>query len=429
MKTSRWPSGRLMIAGCAAAAICAVPLFLLARHAANGETTGMAGEGQYLTTLGPKEGRGQKADAGASARHLDDRLQPALHGKIRTQTVEAVTRHATLRMTASLEADEKSDVGSNAQGNVWQTCVDRGSFVKKGDLLVQLDSRDAQYALDEGVEAVEQLRVRLGLDEAKEFRVDAVPEVEAAKLALDLAQRTLRRCERLEKENAIALEAFDQAETDYRSAVQRHLLAVLQAKQLYRSYRAAMTHVVTLQKGVEDCSLRAPFDGWVAERDISVGERVIAMFPGAKLVTVLRIDPLRLVLPVPQQAMAYVHLGQGVTFQADAFPGKTFRGTVRYVTPAVTAEGRSLVVEAVVPNPHAVLRPGTFVTAELELDAQQTDLFRRISSCRARRSATGATWPRSSSCATESCGNGSFPWAPCSRTALWSWRGSRRARA
>ena len=89
----------------------------------------------------------------------------------------------------------------------------------------------------------------------------------------------------------------------------------------------------------------------------------------------LRIDPLRLSLTVPQQEMARIKAGQTVTFQTDAFPGKTFTGTVRYITPAGDRDNRSLCVEAVVPNPGAVLRPGLFVTAELHLDEQQTELF------------------------------------------------------
>jgi membrane fusion protein (multidrug efflux system) len=152
-------------------------------------------------------------------------------------------------------------------------------------------------------------------------------------------------------------------------------LALLQAKQWYQSYRSATTHLVTLRKAVDDCSIRAPFDGWVAERNVSVGERVIAIFPGAKLVTMLRIDPLRLSLTVPEQEMAAVKAGQTVTFRTDAFPGRTFQGTVRYITPQLISDSRSLCVEAVVPNTGAVLRPGLFVTAELHLDQRQTELY------------------------------------------------------
>jgi membrane fusion protein (multidrug efflux system) len=280
-----------------------------------------------------------------------------------------------LRLTGSLAADERSEVGCNVGGIVLKTYVERGSIVKQGDLLVQLDPRDNQYALDEGQNAVEELRVRLGLDEAKDFHVEKVPEVESATLALQLAERNYRRAESLMKRNAIALSDFDALETDYHSAVHRQRLAVLQAKQLYRSYRSAVTHLTTLRKALEDCSIRAPFDGWVTERGCSLGERVIAIFPGAKLVTMMRIDPLRLSLTVPQQEVSQLKAGQTVTFETDAFAGRKFTGTVRYITPAVTSDSRSLCVEAMVPNPGAVLYPGLFVTAELQLEKQQTELY------------------------------------------------------
>jgi membrane fusion protein (multidrug efflux system) len=213
------------------------------------------------------------------------------------------------------------------------------------------------------------------LDESKEFHVDAIPEVESAKLAMLLAERNYRRGESLKKQNAIALSDADQMETDYQSAVHRYHLAVFVAKQLYQNYRQATVHLVSLRKAVDDCTIRAPFDGWVASRDIAAGERVIAMFPGAKLVTVLRIDPLRLSLTVPQQEMSKIKIGQTVTFQTDAFPGETFTARVRYITPLVTSENRSLVVEAVAPNHDRRLLPGLFVTAELQLDKRVTDLY------------------------------------------------------
>jgi membrane fusion protein, multidrug efflux system len=321
-----------------------------------------------------------RADAAPTAETIHPKTamrsaSPANKIALRKQPVEAVVRNLTLRLTGSLAADDKSEVGSNAAGNVAETRVDRGSFVKKGDVLVQIDPRDAQNALDEGINVTEELRVRLGLDEAKEFRVEDVPEVAAAKITMDLAERCFHRAESLKKTNAIALESYDQAVTEYNSARQRYYLTRRVAKQLDRSYRSAVTHLVTLRKAVDDCTIRAPMDGWVAERNISVGERIIAMFPGAKLVTLLRIDPLRLMLTVPQQDMAQIKVGQSVSFQTDAFPGKHFTGTVRYISPAVTADNRSLHVEALVPNPQAELLPGLFATAELQLEKKQTELY------------------------------------------------------
>ena len=299
----------LLLGGSCAVLAATAVIFWQARRSAEAAPTA---EKTYIKGIGPRE----KAAAVAAR-------------EVRKQPVEAVQRNLTLRLTGSLSADEKSEVGSNAAGNVSETRVERGSFVKKGDVLVQIDPRDAQNALEEGMNIVEELRVRLGLDESQEFRVDEVPEVEAAKLAMDMAERTFRRSEALKKQNAVALESYDQADTEYHSAVHRYHLARRMAKQLYRNYRSAVTHLVTLRKAVDDCTIRAPMEGWVAERNISVGERIIAMFPGAKLVTLLRIDPLRLALTVPQQEMAQIKPGQTVTFQTDAFPGRQFTGTVR----------------------------------------------------------------------------------------------------
>jgi membrane fusion protein (multidrug efflux system) len=357
MMTLRLPGKRLLLLGgsCAVFAAAAV-IFWQSRRSAEAAP---AAETTYFESIGPHATPQTKAVA----------------RDLRTQPVEAVVRNLTLRLTGSLTADEKSEVGSNAMGNVSETRVERGSFVKKGDVLVQIDPRDAQNALDEGINAAEELRVRLGLDEAQEFCVDDVPEVEAAKVAMDLAERCFHRAEGLKKENAVALESYDQSASDYHAAVQRYYLARRMAKQLHRSYQSAVTHLATLRKAVDDCTIRAPMDGYVAERDISVGERIIALFPGAKLVTLLRIDPLRLALTVPQQDMAQIKVGQSVTFQTDAFPGRQFTAAVRYISPAVTADNRSLCVEAVVPNPKAELLPGLFAVAELQLDKKQTELY------------------------------------------------------
>ena len=189
--------------------------------------------------------------------------------------------------------------------------------------------------------------------------------------------------------------------------MQRYYLARRLAKQLNRSYRSAVTHLVTLRKAVDDCTIRAPMDGWVAERNISVGERIIAMFPGAKLVTLLRIDPLRLTLTVPQQDMAQIKIGQTVTFRTDAFPGRQFTGAVRYISPAVTADNRSLCVEAVVPNPQGRVVARAVCHRRVAV-GQEAD---RAVRARRRPFATAATWPPCSWFAAARSASRSSRWA------------------
>ncbi len=82
----------------------------------------------------------------------------------------------------------------------------------------------------------------------------------------------------------------------------------------------------------------------------------------------LRTNPLRVQLTVPEQYSADVAVGRSVSFAVDASPGQKFTGRMRYVSPALEANSRTLVVEAVVPNDAGALKPGSFATASIEQD-------------------------------------------------------------
>jgi RND family efflux transporter MFP subunit len=87
---------------------------------------------------------------------------------------------------------------------------------------------------------------------------------------------------------------------------------------------------------------------------------------------VVRVDPLRVELTVPEQFVSVVGVGRPVALQVDAYPGRTFTGHVRFISPALNASTRALVVEAMVPNPSGDLKPGFFATAQIE-QAEKSD--------------------------------------------------------
>jgi membrane fusion protein, multidrug efflux system len=116
-------------------------------------------------------------------------------------------------------------------------------------------------------------------------------------------------------------------------------------------------------KSMADTAVRAPFDGLVAERAVSVGDYVTK---GARVATVVSIDPLRVELTVPEQAIAQIKVGQPVKLTVDAYPGEQFTGTVRFVSPSLRIDQRALTVEAVAPNKDGRLKPGLFATALIQ---------------------------------------------------------------
>jgi RND family efflux transporter MFP subunit len=124
--------------------------------------------------------------------------------------------------------------------------------------------------------------------------------------------------------------------------------------------------VTLARKAMADTAVRAPFAGLVAERLVSVGDYVTR---GTRVATVVKIDPLRVELTVPEQSMALVKAGQPVRLSVDAYPGEQFAATVRFVSPALRSDQRALTVEAVAPNRDGRLKPGLFVTASIQQGA------------------------------------------------------------
>lgn len=292
--------------------------------------------------------------------------------------VDVVQENGQVRLTGSLLADEQSEVASRAGGIVESILVDRGSVVRKGDVLVKLDSVNARNALAEGLASVQELAVRLGIRNPEDrFDPAQQPEVKSAKAALDLAEVTFKRNADLHARRVIATAEFDRAKSDYESARQHYEQAWHQAAQLYQSYRTALVRLRSLRQAVEDTVVTAPFDGLVAEKHVAPGEMLGGAGGGAgsRVVTLLRIDPLRLMITVPARHITQVRPGQQVRFQVDALPGQTFTATVTRVSPALEAESRSLTVEARVDNPDRQLRPGMFATAQLLLPQQKPSLY------------------------------------------------------
>ena len=266
-------------------------------------------------------------------------------------------------------ADERSSVASNTSGIAAEVRVDRGSLVRKDDVLVQIDPTDAKNKLAEGQAMLDELKARLGIDEnIDNFNPEDEPEVRLAKASADLAAVEPQAGQGPVRQEG-HLDRGLRSDAD-RVRVGRAALspgAVPDQARRIRSAGRPRSSWRFWRRRVADTTIRAPFDGWVAEKLVAVGEQISSGMQATKVVTLVRIDPLRLSLTVPQQDIGRIQPGQTVRFHVDSFPDRTFEATVRFIAPVVTNDTRSMVVEAVAPNPDGALRPGLFATAELEL--------------------------------------------------------------
>jgi len=144
-----------------------------------------------------------------------------------------------------------------------------------------------------------------------------------------------------------------------------------QMRNLFQQLQAQKARVAMVHKALQDTVIRAPFSGLISEKYANVGSYAKK---GEKLLTLVRVDPLRIELIIPEVAVAAIRKGQKVSFAVQSYPDRQFIGTIAYVGPALRADSRALVVEAIVPNGNGMLQPGLFATARIELPASRRTL-------------------------------------------------------
>lgn len=279
--------------------------------------------------------------------------------------VAAIERPITrfLRVTGTLAAEEEAEVAAEVQGRVIATPVERGTRVTEKSDLIRIAPAEATAQAAEAEANAAQIEGRLGLSGGSPFDIERVPEVANAKANLDLAQSDFERTRMLFDRKLLSQAEFDQRSAQAEVARRQYDIARNAAVQQYQALLAARARASLAQKALADTVVRAPFSGVVGQRLVSVGDYVTR---GTKVASVLRTNPLRVELTVPEQYSAEVAVGRAVSFEVDASPGKTFTGQVRYVSPALEASSRALIVEAVVPNADGMLKPGSFATARIE---------------------------------------------------------------
>jgi RND family efflux transporter MFP subunit len=266
--------------------------------------------------------------------------------------------------TGTLAADEQVVLGTKVAGRVAELAVDLGSRVRQGDTVARLDPTDAKLRVDQALAALQQARVRLGLPaEGTDDRV--VPEetslVRQAHAVLEEARLTQDRTQRLWQEGGIARAQLDAAVAALAVAEGRYQDALEEVRTRQALLLQRRSEVALARQQLADTVITAPIDGAVSERRTAVGE---FLAPGAPVVTLVKLHPLRLRLAVPERDAGAVRIGQAVRVAVEGASREAI-GRVARVSPAISEQNRTLLVEAEVNNEDASLRPGAFAQADI----------------------------------------------------------------
>ncbi len=278
--------------------------------------------------------------------------------------------------TGSLAGDQQTDVAPQTSGKVVAVGVDIGTYVKRGQMLVRLDDAELKLRVDQAAAQLEQTKAavrqaeeKIGLRPAQAFDPNRVAEVAAAKVAFDLAEKNLRRAEKLIESGDVSRSFYDEQRARRDQLKEQYDVALAQARQNYAGVDVARTNVANAEaqlalarKNLSYANIPAPIDGFVSERTADLGEYVS---PQQKVATIVRTNPLRIRIDIPEQAIPEVRVGQSVSITTSAWPDKNFAGRVARIAPNVSATSRTLTVEAEIENSSGALKPGQFATVRI----------------------------------------------------------------
>lgn len=223
-----------------------------------------------------------------------------------------------IEAVGSVRAVNGANLSAQVAGTVSALHFQSGADVKKGDLLLELESSE---------------------DLAK---------LAALKATAALTKVNYERDRTLVKSNAVSQQTADTDESNMKNAQ-----ALVDQQQALVNYK----------------TIKAPFAGRLGIRQVDLGQYLAA---GTTIVTLQQLDPIYVDFFVPQQSIAQLKVGQAATAKVDTFPNRSFAGKIIAINSLVDAATRNVQIRAEFANKDDVLLPGMFATVDIDTGAPQT---------------------------------------------------------
>jgi RND family efflux transporter MFP subunit len=247
-----------------------------------------------------------------------------------------------LEYTADISPNQTVNLFSRVDGYIAKMYVDKGDRVKAGQLLVEIDHTDY-------VHAVNRAKANLAAAKAEVFRQEA--NIRNARLTLD-------RMKALIKDQFVSQQDLDTAQVNYDVAAAQ-----------VETYRAQVQQMeVALQQAETNLTysyIRAPFAGYVAERNLDPGAYVTGSTASTStmsrgILSLHDIETVRIMVEVVERDIPLVKIGQQAEVRAEAYPDRVFTGQVTRTVQALNKNTRAMTVEVDLPNKDQLLKGGMF---------------------------------------------------------------------
>jgi HlyD family secretion protein len=285
--------------------------------------------------------------------------------------------------TGKVEPITKVEVKSKASGIVKKLYVEYGDRVKQGQLLAQLDKIEIQAGVEQSRASLEAAQANLTSSKADYERA----KVDAESPDVPLLKRAYDRNLSMQKDGVVSQSALDDAEKDYKMAVNKQNVAraqmlVLQAK-IAQSQAQVAQDQASLKQFEEQLSytdIVSPLDGIVLSRDVEIGDAVssiLVLGSGATLVMTLG-DTSQVYVKgkVDESDIGRVYLGQPARIKVESFKDKTFNGVVTKISPMGVEKDNvtTFEVRVSIQNPGGELKAEMTANAEIILEEHKSVL-------------------------------------------------------
>lgn len=290
--------------------------------------------------------------------------------QVSTVPVSMRTVQRTVESVGTLYPYDETIISAEIEGKVDQINVDLGDSVNQGQVVVHISDEEQRYLLAQNEAQLNMSLERLGLKDEKDRVKDVrnTSEVRHAQADLDDAEKRYRRTRELVDQGIGSQADLDQAQARYKAAQASYDQSVNQIRNLIQEVDRFRASLDLQRKKLRDATVYAPFTGRVKERQVTPGAYVR---PNTPLLTLVKINPIRLRLEIPERMAPWVKNGQMVDVTMEAFSDRVFHGKIWRISPTVDQSKRTFVVEALIENPASELKPGSYAKAKLQTDRSE----------------------------------------------------------
>jgi len=299
------------------------------------------------------------ACSGDTDKHAKSDPVPVIVGKVqKVQEPERISVSGTVSTP-----DSPPVVSFLVSGKVIFVGPREGEYVKKGQVLAQIDPTDFQLSVK--VAEAQKNNAHAALEKALH---SARPELlEQARIAYERAEDEYRRMKMLYELKSLAPNDFQKFKAAYETAKQQYEQAKSggqkEDKELYRAaYDQADAHLQVAAKALSDATLYAPMSGYISKRLIETGDTASS---GRPVFEIVQLDTVEAYVGVPETDMHLVKIGQKASITIPALPNQSFEGTVRIINVSADPGTRTYMTRIRVPNPGHVLRIGMVAEARI----------------------------------------------------------------